>query len=203
MSSRKGRLVGWFAGVVAVGAGLLGACAAQASQAPQASVTLHPASGPTNSTPTWSTNVACPAGFRGSAILRAIKPDGTTFSLSGVTNSVTAPFSGTLLGSISEIQTVAGVRNGGTEKFVVLCWSGPSATGTPRMEMSMYITYSANGASYTTSATAPASASGAGAGAGSTSSSTSTTGSPSPNSTSSVTPAPSPTPVNSTLPVTG
>jgi hypothetical protein len=208
--SRNARsMVGWLAGAVVVGGTLLGVYAAQGAQAAQAAlgtdpggVALSPASGSESGTPTWSTNTACPAGFQGSAILRAVKPDGTTFSVSGATNSVTAPFHGTLLGNIAEIQHLDSVGNGSTQELVVICFSGDSLTGTSHPDMDMYITYSAAGTSYTSSGTGTASftdptssatsgtGSGSSSGSGSGSSSSSSSGS---RSSSSVTPSPSTT----------
>lgn len=118
-------------------------------------VTMIPASGSTNSTPTWSTTTACPSGFQGSGIFRAINSAGNTYSISGATNDVTAPFRGTLLGNIAEIQDFGDIPNGGTQELVVICFSGDSLTGSPHEQMSMFITYSADGSTYTTSATRP------------------------------------------------
>jgi hypothetical protein len=159
--SRNARsMAGWLAGAVVVGGTLLGVYAAQGAQAAQAAlgtdpggVALSPASGSESSTPTWSTNAACPSGFQGSAILRAVKPDGTTFSISGATNSVTAPFHGTLLGDIAEIQDLDDVGGGSTQELVVICFSGDSLTGTSRQEMSLFVTYSSDGESYKSGST--------------------------------------------------
>jgi hypothetical protein len=236
LSSRNVRsMAGLSAGAVMVGGVLLGLWAVQGAQGAQAAlgtdpggVALSPASGAVSGTPTWSTNTACPSGFRGSAVFRAVKPDGTTFSISAATNEVTAPFHGTLQGPISEIKSVAGVANGGSQEFVVVCFSGDSLTGTSHPDMDTFITYSANGTSYTTSSVAPTSTAGApsssssGTGSGShpssssADSSTSTSGSsssdttPSPSTTvvtsspsATGSPAASPSPVNSNLAVTG
>src|SRR5579859_2034147 len=223
--SRKARsMAGWSAGAVVVGGVLLSVYAAQGAQAVQAAlgtnpgaVALTPASGATSSMPTWSTTTACPAGFQGSAVFRAVKPDGSTFSISNVSSFVTAPFHGTLQGPISEIQSVAGIANGGTEELVVICFSGASLTGTSHPDMSTFITYSANGTSYTSTGVPPTSPAGSsspspsGASSGSRLSSPGVTPSgststpsvtPSPTS-SSISPAPSPSPVNSNFAVTG
>ena len=146
----------------------LAACSAQASagtstadssgtSAGGAGVRLNPGSGATSSTPTWSTTVACPAGHQGSAVFREVHGDGTsTNSISAATDHVAAPFSGTLQASIAQIQAAGGIHNGGTQKFVIICFSGPSGTGTMDRAMSMYISYSSDGSRYTTSATPPA-----------------------------------------------
>jgi hypothetical protein len=227
-------MAGLSVGAVAIGGVLLGVWAAQGAQGAQAAlgtdpggVTLSPASGAISSMPTWSTNTACPSGFRGSAVFRAVKPDGTTFSISMATNQVTAAFHGTLQGPISEIKTLAGVPNGGSQEFVVICFSGDSLTGTSHPDMDTFITYSANGTSYTTSSVAPtstpssATSSSGGAGSGGTGSSSrasstsssrssSSNGTPGPSTTvvtsspsATGSPAASPSAVNSSLAVTG
>jgi hypothetical protein len=62
-------------------------------------------------------------------------------------------FHGTLQASIAQIQAVGGIHNGGTQKLVVICFSGPSLTGKSDKEMTTYITYSADGTTYATKAT--------------------------------------------------
>jgi hypothetical protein len=139
---------------------VLAACSSQASASAGAgsgTVTLSAASGPTSSTPTWSTSTACPSGFQGSAVFREVWPNGvTTNSISPAVNGTTTPFHGTLQAPIAKIKEVAGVPNGSTQKFVVICFSNQSETGTSRQVMHLYITYSADGSRYTTSATPPA-----------------------------------------------
>ena len=222
---------------VVAGAVLIGVYAAQGAQGAQVAVgtspgavALKPASGAMSSTPTWSTTTACPAGFQGSAVFRAVRPNGTTFSISPAVAKVTTPFNGTLQASLTEIQSVAGVSNGGSEEFVVICFSGDSLTGTSRPDMDTFITYSANGTSYTSTATAPpglsssSSPSPGGTGSGSHPSSSSTasathgtsgtngtsgssatngTSGSTPGSTATVTPAGTPSPVDSNFAVTG
>jgi hypothetical protein len=222
--SRNARsMAGWFAGAVVAGGVLLGAYAAQNAQGAQAAlgtapgaVALNPASGAIDSTPTWSTTTGCPAGFQGSAVFRAVRPNGTTFSISMATDKVTAAFSGTLQGPITEIQTVAGVPDGGSQELVVVCFSGASLTGTSRPDMDTFITYSANGSSYTSSAVAPTATAdaqstsnsgttGSGSGSGSVAGSGSRSSpsvSPSPSTTLiTVSPTSSPTPAGSASPL--
>jgi hypothetical protein len=157
---KNGRLARWQVGMAAMGVGamLVSACTASAAQgtnsgANSAEVVLSPPSGSEGSTPTWSTHAACPSGFRGSAIFRAIRTNGSTYSISPATNTVTAPFKGTLLASIAEIQDFGGIANGATEKYIIICFSGDSLTGQSHQEMSMFVTYSANGESYKSSST--------------------------------------------------
>jgi hypothetical protein len=219
LSSKNGRSMGWLAGITAAGV-LLGACAAQTAQAANpGAVTLNPASGAISGKPTWSTAAACPTGFQGSAVFRAVKADGTTFSISQATNSVTAAFSGTLQAPIAAIKSLAGIPNGGTQKFEIICFSKQSLTGTSQPEMTTFVTYSADGTSYTSKATAPQALGSSSPTARATapaapaaqSSSPSSSGSPTPaasspspaSSGSSGSSAPAPTPVNSDLAVTG
>ena len=158
MGSKNGRLTRWLVSVAAIGIGvtLSSACSSNAAQSTNtgtATVALNPASGPEGSSPTWSTTTGCPTGFQGSAVFRAVLASGQTFSISGATNTVTAPFRGTLELPVSEIQTVARVPNGGTMEFAVICFSGESLTGTSHREMDTFITFSADGKTYTTSGT--------------------------------------------------
>jgi hypothetical protein len=158
VGAKNGRLTRWLFSVVAIGIGvtLSSACsgnAAQSTNTGTATVALNPASGPDHSSPSWSTTAACPTGFRGSAVFRAVLASGQTFSISPATNSVTAPFHGTLELPLNEIQTLARVPNGGTMEFAVICFSRASLTGTSQREMNTFITFSANGSTYTTSGT--------------------------------------------------
>jgi hypothetical protein len=117
-------------------------------------VQLSPASGPTSSKPTWSTSTACASGFQGSAVLREVHADlATTNSVSTVVNGTAAPFSGTLQGTMAQVQFHGGIPNGGTQELVVICFSGPSLTGSSDPEQDIFITYSADGSTYTTSST--------------------------------------------------
>ena len=133
---------------------VLAACSSQAS-AGNGTVQLSATSGPTSGKPTWSTNTACPAGFRGSAIFREVHADGTTTnSISKVVNGTAAPFSGTLQATMAQIQTAGGIATGGTQELVVICFSGPSLTGTSDNEMDTFVTYNADG-TYSSSGTQP------------------------------------------------
>jgi hypothetical protein len=115
-------------------------------------VQLHPASGPTSTTPTWSTSVACPSGYQGSAVFSEIYTNGKTFStIAPVVNGTNVPFKGTLLTTVAEIQSIAGIANGATQELFVQCASNIGGTGSVLNYMKTYITYSADGKSYTTS----------------------------------------------------
>lgn len=152
----KDQLKKWLAGVGAIGVGaLLSACSASAATSNSTTgVTLNPSSGSVNSTPTWSTSAACASGYQGSAVFREVHSDGTTTNtISPVVNGTAAPFHGKLQASIARIMAFGGVPKGGTQKFIVLCFSGPSLTGKSQRAMSVYVKYSADGSTYTTSGT--------------------------------------------------
>jgi hypothetical protein len=154
--SKNGRLTRWLVSAVAIGIGVILSSACSSNSAPStsggtATVALNPASGPEGSSPTWATTTACPAGFQGSAVFRAVMASGQTFSISPATNTVTAPFRGKMELPISEIQALARVPNGSSMEFAVICFSGPSLTGTSHAEMNTFITFA--GGTYTTSST--------------------------------------------------
>lgn len=147
--ARTALVLGVTAGTV--GGLLLGAEAAQATLGTNPGhVALVPPTGQVSSTPTWATDVACASGFQGSAVFRAVKADGSTVSISQATNSVATPFSGNLQASLSAIQSLSVIPNGGTQELVVICFSGPSLTGTQDPEMNIFVTYNADG-TYATS----------------------------------------------------
>lgn len=184
-------------------------------------VKLNPASGSTGSTPTWSTTVGCPSGFQGSATFKEVHSDGTSTNLiSAIANGTAAPFSGTLQVSIALIKTAGNIPNDGSQELFVTCYSMQSGTGNAQNDMDIYINYSADGSTYTTS-TSPSTNTGGSSsptpsGSSSASPSSTVSGSPSPGSSSSVTgspsvsptpaastPAPSPSALNSSFAVTG
>jgi hypothetical protein len=144
---------GHTAAVIALAGGMLGGFGAAAASAQVGTqlgaVTLTPASGPTSTTPSYQTTIGCPTGFQGSAILRIEEgSSGNTFSLAGAVNNTANAFSGTLLGPISEIQSLSGLANGGTDELVVFCFSGDSETGTSTPYMDEYLHISSDGSSY-------------------------------------------------------
>ena len=145
-----------------VGGMLLGAGPAQAALGTQpGTVNLVPPTGATSSTPTWATTVACPSGFQGSAVFEEVHSDGTTFTtISPVVNSSTtslaAPFTGTLQATIATIQSIGGIPNGGTQELFVQCASGTGGTGNVQNVMDIFITYSADGTTYSTANAPPA-----------------------------------------------
>ena len=159
---RPGRPV--LLGVAAVAVMLLGACTNEpgaggneAAGNAAGEVQLSPANGATKSTPTWSTSVACPSGYQGSAVFSELHADGTTYTtIAPIVNNVNVPFSGTLLASIARIQSVGGIPDGGTEELFVQCASEQGGTGATLNFMYLFITYSADGSTYSTSTAAPA-----------------------------------------------
>src|SRR5215469_985679 len=139
---------------------LVGATAAQAvTGSGPGQLALNPAQGATTLTPTWSTTTACPTGFQGSAVLAVLTPAGAFASfISPTVASVTAPFSGTLQANVATIMGAtsgANVPNGGTNQWVVECFSGAGGTGNGTFVQSTFVTLDATGANYTTSATGP------------------------------------------------
>jgi len=118
---------------------------------------LNPASGAATLTPppTWSAS-ACPSGFQGSAVLFELYADGSiASSISNVVGDVTVPFSGTLDGSVKALITFAGVSPGGTSQWKVGCFAGIGGTGAQQLGQAVYVTLSADGSSYTSSASPP------------------------------------------------
>ena len=156
LGSGNGRWMKWLAGVVAivVGAMLSSACSSSTAQSSTGALQMVPASGSTNSTPTWRTTVACPSGFQGSATFKEVHVDGTTTNfIAPIVNGTASPFSGTLQAPIAEIKSFPGIPNGGTQKLYVTCFSEPSGLGNAGTKMVLYITYSTDGSTYTTSST--------------------------------------------------
>ena len=116
-------------------------------------VKLSPSSGSTTSTPTWSTSAACPSGLQGSAILRAVNSDGTTYDWSRAINGAYQSFGGALQGTVQFLQGLGDIGHGGSQELVVECFAGQALTGKSAKEMHIFIHFSADGKSYSTSAT--------------------------------------------------
>jgi hypothetical protein len=149
---RAGVLLGLVA--TTVGAAMLVPATAQAAVGKDPGhLSFSPAGGAVASTPTWATDTACANAFNSSAKLFVIKDDGTSIATSGTITSVTSPFSGTLQASLSAIVGAAHMVAGHTYEFVVQC---QTATLAQDPEQSEFLTLSADGATYTTSATPPA-----------------------------------------------
>jgi hypothetical protein len=157
VSGRNGRAARWLTVAIALGASvtLTAACGSSGSSQGSSSggVALNPASGSVNSTPTWSTSEACPAGYQGSGLFSESHTDGSYTTIAQVVDGTNAPFKGTLQGTIAQIKSVGGIPNGGTQELFVICSSQQGGTGKTLNVMKVYITYSADGSTYTTSAT--------------------------------------------------
>ena len=137
LSSRSRRSTGgWLAGGVVLSGTVLAIYVAQAAQAgPTAvgtapgTVKLVPASGPVNSTPTWATTIACPAGYQASGLFTEVNADGSWTSISQVVDGTAAPFQGPLQASLTELKSLANIPNGGADELFVICASQQGATG--------------------------------------------------------------------------
>jgi hypothetical protein len=117
-------------------------------------LTLSPATGLTAKTPGYS-SPACPSGYQGSGVVREVSRNGSVATFSITSNTVTAPFTGTLYASLTQLQAFAGIPNGGTQQVTIVCYSGPSEEGKQEPAYNVWLTYSADGKSYTTSSTKP------------------------------------------------
>jgi large repetitive protein len=145
---------------LAAGAGLLTASSALAAVGTlPGDLVLNPTTGALTSTPTWSTTVACPANFQGSAEINEYNLAGTLIStVSGVVASPTAPISNALLlGNIGALLNTGGVNatTPGTLEWVVDCFSGAGGSGSQTHAMSTFVSVAAGATTYTTSSTGP------------------------------------------------
>jgi beta-glucosidase len=144
---------------LAAGAWLLGATAANAAVGTDlGKVALNPGSGANTLTPTWSTLEGCPAGFQGSADLEIVinSASNPRNTVSNNVSGVSAPFSGTLQASMGDIKSAFGFANGSTQEWVVFCDANPNVGGSAKPVMDTYVTWSADGSSYTETNTPPA-----------------------------------------------
>jgi len=136
-----------------VAAAALTAVPARAVAGPQTdSLTLTTASGAARLQPRWSTQDACPSGFQGSAVLYELNTDGSIGrSISPVVTNVSAPFGGTLLGSVGQlIADGTDVGDGGTDEWMVACYAGTHGTGSVDDLQSIDVSLSADGGSFWT-----------------------------------------------------
>jgi hypothetical protein len=150
------------AGVLAgvVGAGLLAALVVPTAAHAATPIGKDPGhlllSAPTGamaSKPTWSTDTACGGTFTSSAKLFLVEDNSSIFAISQTATPVTAPFSGTLLGNLSAFVGPAHLVSGNTYELVVEC---QDAALNQDPQQSIFLTISADGLNYTTSATPPA-----------------------------------------------
>lgn len=138
---------------VTVGAAALTAAPARAVDPPPTNgLGLTTASGATRAQPRWYTQDGCPGGFQGSAVLDELNADGSVGrSISPVVTDVRAPFGGTLLGSVGQLITDgADVGFGGTDEWMVACYSGPHGTGSSDDLGAVDVTLSWDGGSFWT-----------------------------------------------------
>ena len=160
MKVTRPKRVAALAGVAAllVGGAMLGSAQAHATPigTQLGAVSLHdPAftgsglpSGKTNDTGlTYTTTQACPSGFQGSAVLRAVDPQNNTntSSLSNATDPATTPVSGAWTDSIPDgnldlmVSAIIPDIPGTTTELVVVCFSGASLTGSSMPFQDTYI----------------------------------------------------------------
>ncbi|HEX4834692.1 MAG TPA: Ig-like domain-containing protein [Trebonia sp.] len=155
-----GKAIAASAATAIVGVALLSGSAHAAGIASGPGLTVTPASGSSNVQGSYA-STACPAGFQGSAQIRAVYSDpslGSPFSVSAVNNQVTSAFTGTFFpgSTMAQFYANAGYAGAATEEFIAYCFSGASAQGTSTPAFDDWVTWSADGSTYTTSATAPA-----------------------------------------------
>jgi hypothetical protein len=133
-------------------AGLTAAPARAANVPPGDNLSLTTASGAAKLEPRWYTQDGCPSGFQGSAVLDELNADGSIGrSISPVVTGVSAPFGGTLLGTVGQLITQGtDVGDGGTSEWVVACFAGPGATGNVDYLQWIDVTLSGNGQSFWT-----------------------------------------------------
>jgi hypothetical protein len=143
-----------------VSAGLLtaGSALAGVGSSP-GDLTISPASGPAaTTTPTWSTTIACPSGYQGSADVEEFLTNGTfVSSISQVIEAPVSPISGALFdGNVAALLATGGITTSapGTMEWAVGCYSAEGSTGSVEYVMSTFVTLAADG-TYTTSATGP------------------------------------------------
>lgn len=156
-------------GRISVLAGLIGAATLVAIAMPTAAqadvrnpalgtspggLTLNPTAGTAATVAGFTTNSACPAGFRTAATVAVAANDGTNQELlAGAIPGtlLAAPFGGTLGFSMGAIRSVAGPA-GQTYEFVVICFGSGTSSA---FVHSTFVTYSADGSSWTSSPTPP------------------------------------------------
>jgi Bacterial Ig-like domain (group 3) len=104
----------------------------------------------------YKTLTGCPAGSQGSGALTAVNSDGVNTTLiSPVTNGTASPWVGQLNSTFKQIQTLTGVGAGQTDELVVDCNSQQSLLGNDVFAQDIWVTYSADGSTFTISNTPP------------------------------------------------
>jgi hypothetical protein len=118
---------------------------------------IKPASGSTGISPTWSTVDACPDGYQTSAVLYATVYRSAILmqQISGTVNPGASPVPvGEPLeigATVAQVQGVTNTPNGQTDKWVVQCSAGLGGLGNHEDVQYIYVHYSKDGKSYTTS----------------------------------------------------
>jgi len=118
-------------------------------------LTLNPTSGASSLKPAFSTDTPCPVGQQSSAIVDVAANDGSnqgllTAALPSTVISNPAGFTGTLAFTMAQALSVAGPA-GQTYEFMVECRAGT----TPNYVQSTFVTFSADGTTWTSSPTPP------------------------------------------------
>jgi Bacterial Ig-like domain (group 3) len=106
----------------------------------------------------YKTLTGCPSGEQGSGVLTAVNSDGVNTTLiAPITNGTASPWVGQINSTFAQIMTLTGVGAGQTDELVVDCNSQPSLNGTPDVFVQdIWVTYSADGSTFTLSSTPPA-----------------------------------------------
>lgn len=154
---RRGAVLLGVVGLAAGAAVMSAGSALAAVGADPGGLILNPSSGATTLQPTWTTTNGCPAAEQVSAQVADYTTGGTLISRisPAVSTGLTGSFSGTLDFAMQSLLSTAGISNGGTVEFVVLCYTGAGATGTSVPADSIFVNVPTGGGTFTTSATGP------------------------------------------------
>lgn len=121
-------------------------------------LTFIPSSGATTSTPNWKTKNACPAGHDASAELVAFNLQGDfesriSLPIGGAGPYTSAPGAGVLDFNLNKVRLYAtpDVGPDGTIEVAVGCYAAADGLGSAVFVQSVFVHFSDNGASYTTS----------------------------------------------------
>jgi hypothetical protein len=123
-------------------------------------LTFIPSSGPTTDSPNWTTKGICPSGHNASAELVAFNLQGAfesriSLPIEGAGPYKSSPGSGVLDFSLSKVHLYAtpDVGPDGTIEVAVGCYADGDALGSAVFVQSIFIHFSDNGATYSTSTT--------------------------------------------------
>lgn len=118
-------------------------------------LTLNPTSGAGTVTPNFTTSHACPAGTI-NATVSLIDNAGHEQQVGGPITATSAPFSGAFLASMGDVFSISGATGADTFEIVVDCHATAGQPGT--LTDSTFVTFNADGSTYSSSATPPAGA---------------------------------------------